>query len=190
MCKQEFLEQLRKGLSGLPQDEIEERLTFYSEMIEDRKEEGLSEEEAVASVGDAAEITGQILADSPVQPVARKNRRLKTWEIVLLVLGSPVWLSLLIAVAAVVFSLYVSLWAVILSLWAVFAAVTVFSVGIAALGIGFALNGNVPAGMVMIGEGFICAGVAIFLFFGCKAATKATLWLTKKLISKRGQHNA
>ena len=30
MSKQEFLAQLRKGLSGLPQDDIEERLTFYS----------------------------------------------------------------------------------------------------------------------------------------------------------------
>ena len=45
MRKQEFLAQLRKALSGLPQDEIEERLTFYGEMIDDRMEEGLSEEE-------------------------------------------------------------------------------------------------------------------------------------------------
>ena len=43
MNKQDFLVQLRKGLSGLPQDDIEERLTFYKEMIEDRMEEGFSE---------------------------------------------------------------------------------------------------------------------------------------------------
>lgn len=47
MNKQEFLVKLRKGLSGLPKEDIEERLTFYSEMIDDRMEEGLSEEEAV-----------------------------------------------------------------------------------------------------------------------------------------------
>lgn len=29
MSKQEFLAQLRKSLSGLPQEDIEERLTFY-----------------------------------------------------------------------------------------------------------------------------------------------------------------
>ena len=51
MRKQEFLVQLRKGLSGLPQDEIEERLTFYEEMLDDRIEEGLSEEQAVLAVG-------------------------------------------------------------------------------------------------------------------------------------------
>ena len=44
MNKQEFLAELRKGLSGLPQDDIEERLIFYDEMLEDRIEEGLSEE--------------------------------------------------------------------------------------------------------------------------------------------------
>ena len=59
MRKQEFLAKLRKGLSGLPQDDIEERLIFYSEMIEDRKEEGLSEEEAVAAIGSVDEIVAQ-----------------------------------------------------------------------------------------------------------------------------------
>ena len=52
MNKQAFLERLRKALSGLPPKEQEERITFYSEMIDDRMEEGLSEEEeAVASIG-------------------------------------------------------------------------------------------------------------------------------------------
>ena len=48
MGKDAFLAQLRKGLAGLPQKDIEERLTFYSEMIDDRMEEGLSEEEVIS----------------------------------------------------------------------------------------------------------------------------------------------
>ena len=36
MNKREFLARLRKGLSGLPQDDIDEHLAFYSEMLEDR----------------------------------------------------------------------------------------------------------------------------------------------------------
>ena len=38
-----FLDELRKGLSGLPEEDIQERLSFYSEMIDDGMEEGLSE---------------------------------------------------------------------------------------------------------------------------------------------------
>ena len=47
MNKEEFLSELRTKLSGLPQEDIEERISFYSEMIDDRMEDGISEEEAV-----------------------------------------------------------------------------------------------------------------------------------------------
>ena len=43
MTKLDFLMQLHSKLEKLPQDELEERLNFYSEMIDDRMEEGLSE---------------------------------------------------------------------------------------------------------------------------------------------------
>ena len=35
MKKTEFLLQLHDKLSGLPQDDVEERLAFYKEMIDD-----------------------------------------------------------------------------------------------------------------------------------------------------------
>ena len=50
MDKHTFLTDLRGALSGLPQDDIEERVGFYGEMIDDRMEEGMSEEEAQAYV--------------------------------------------------------------------------------------------------------------------------------------------
>ena len=118
MSKQAFLAKLRKGLSGLPQDDIEERLTFYSEMIDDRMEEGLSEEDAVSEIGSVDTIISQIVADTPLSKLIKEKtpkRRLGVWEIVLLVLGSPIWISLLIAAFAVILSLYISLWALIIS---------------------------------------------------------------------------
>ena len=51
MRKQEFLDLLRKKLAGLPREDVEERLAFYCEMIDDRTEECGSEEEAVAAIG-------------------------------------------------------------------------------------------------------------------------------------------
>lgn len=181
MSKQEFLEQLRKGLSGLPQSDAEERLTFYSEMIDDRIEEGISEEEAVLAVGTVDEIVAQIIADIPLAKQRIKSkRRLKAWEIVLLALGCPIWLSLGIAAIAVIASLYISLWAVIISLWAVFVLVTGCSFGSIASGVIFLCNQNVSTGIAMIGVGIICAGLCIFMFYGCRAATKGILILTKK----------
>lgn len=185
MNKQEFLVQLRKGLSGLPKDDIEERLTFYSEMIDDRMEEGLSEETAVREIGTVDELISQIIADIPLTKLVKEritpNKRLKAWEIVLLVLGSPIWLSILIAVFAVILSLYVSLWSVIIALWAVFVSLIGCVLGGIAGGIVFACCGNVLTGIAMIGASLVCAGLSVFMFYGCKAVTKGILILTKKL---------
>lgn len=184
MDKREFLGQLREGLSGLPPKDIEERLTFYSEMIEDGMEEGLSEAEAVAAVGSVQEIVAQVLADTPpVKAVkAEPKRQIKAWEIVLLVLGSPIWLSLGIAVFAVILSLYISLWAVVIALWAVFGALVGCAVGGVASGVGFVYSGNTLPGIAMLGAALVCAGFAIFMFLGCKAATKGALLLAKKMV--------
>lgn len=183
MTKLKFLLSLQDRLSGLPQDDVEEWLSFYSEMIEDRMEEGLSEEEAVAAVGSVDEIAAQIVSDvTASKDMPKGRRRLKAWGIVLLALGSPVWVSLLIAAVAVVLSLYISLWAVIVSLWAVFASLVACGFSFVVVGIAFALARYGLTGVAMIGAGIVCVGLSIFLFYGCKAATKGTILIAKKAV--------
>ena len=185
MHKQEFLDRLQAGLAGLPQADVEERLNFYHEMIADAMEEGLSEEEAVASIGSVGQIISQIVAEIPLGRLAKekiKSRRSKAWEIVLLVLGSPIWLSLLAAVAAVVLAIYISWWAVVVSAWAVFASVAASSIGGTAAGVLLLCQGNMAGGIVMLAGAIVCAGLAIFAFYGCKSLTGLTLKLTGKLI--------
>ncbi len=186
MNKQEFLDKLRARLSDLPQRDVEERLNFYSEMIDDRMEEGCSEEEAVLGVGSLEEIASQVIADIPLvtteKETIKTKRARKVWEILLLVLGSPIWLALLIAAFAVVLSLYVSLWSVLISLWAVFGSFVACAPAGVLAGIVFAFSGNGLTGVAMIGAAFICAGVSVFLFFGCRAATQGVLWLTKWMV--------
>ena len=185
MNKQDFIASLRASLSGLPKQDVEDRLNFYSEMIDDRIEEGLTEQEAVSAIGSVETVSSQIVADIPLSKIAKEKikpkRGLRAWEILLLALGSPIWLSLLIAAFAVVFSLYVSVWSVIVSLWAVFASLVACAAGGIIAGIIFIVVGNVLTGVCMIGTALVCAGLSIFSFFGCKAATKGLLWLTKKL---------
>lgn len=185
MNKQEFLSKLQNSLSGLPQDEIQERLAFYREMIEDRMEEGLTEEEAVLAVGSVEEIVSQIVADTPLTKIVKENikpkRRLTVWEIILLILGSPVWFSLLITVFAVAVSLYAVLWSGIISLWAGFVSLVACSFAGVIAGIVFMVTGNSISGIATIGAGIVCAGLSIFMFFGCKAITKGMLRLTKNM---------
>ncbi len=185
MNKQEFLTQLRKGLSGLPQGDIAERLAFYSEMIDDRMEEGLSEEDAVSEIGNVDEIISQTVADIPrsklVKEKIKPKRTLSAWEIVLLTLGCPIWLSLLIAAIAVIFSVYIMMWSAVVLLWSMEASLIAVSLeGIVSAAV-FVFKGNGLTGLAMLGVGIICAGLSVFLFFGCKAVTKGILLLTKKI---------
>ncbi len=184
MGKQEFLEQLRKSLSGLPQGDIEERVAFYDEMLEDRMEEGFSEAEAVEAAGSVEKIAMQTVAEIPLTKIAKERikpkRQLRVWEIVLIVLGSPVWLPLFFAVIAVLSAIYISLWAVIISLWSAFGGIVCGALGGLVEGIILACTGHGAGGVALIGAGIACAGLAIFAFFGCMAATKGIVMLTKK----------
>lgn len=187
MKRLEFLLQLRERLSCLPQDDMEERLTFYNEMIDDLLEEGLSEQEAVAQIGNVNEIASQILQDTPLSTLVKERikpkQRMKPWQIVLLAVGSPLWFSLLMAALAVGICLYTVLWVLVICLWAVFASVAACALGGMVGGGIFAATGNRLAGIATIGAALVCAGVSIFLFCGCKAATKGAARLTGKIIS-------
>ena len=78
--KEQFLAALRARITGLPKDDLERTLQYYSEMIDDRIEDGMTEFEAVADVGDPAELAEAIL-QKPVRqtavrvPKAPKERR-------------------------------------------------------------------------------------------------------------------
>ena len=60
MNKKDFFEKLRECLTGLPESDLEERISFYEEIIDDKMDEGLSEEEAVAELGSVEQIIAQI----------------------------------------------------------------------------------------------------------------------------------
>lgn len=185
MNKALFLEELKKRLSGLPKSDLDERLLFYSEMIDDRVEDGLPEEEAVAGIGSVDEIVEQIMAETPLSIIVRekvaKRRGLKVWEVILLVLGSPVWLPLLIAALAVCLSLYIVLWAVLVSLWAVDLSLAISAPAFLFSSAYELIKSNPTEGVFLLGAAFLCAGLAVLLFYGCRALTKGLLRLTKKI---------
>ena len=186
MTKLKFILALEKRLSSLPQRDIEQHLTFYSEMIEDRVEDGLSEEEAVTQIGSVEEIAVQILAEYPAnetKAVAEKQKRnLKKWEVGLLILGSPLWISLLIVVLAVAFSVIVSAWSVVISLWAVFVSMAACAVALPIGAVCYFCIGDTYPGIAAIGIGLVGLGLAILSFYACKELTKGMAALTAKTV--------
>ena len=184
MTKQEFLATLSRRLIGLPPADLEERLSFYDEMINDYMEEGLSEEEAVSANGSVEKIAEAIVAETPFYKLAKEKikskRKLSGWEIALIAIGSPIWVSLLVAAIAVLASLVASLWAVIVSFWAVFGAFVSGGIGAVVAGVMSLFGGEGFLGLVALGAGILLVGLSIFAFFGCQMATKGAARLMKK----------
>lgn len=186
MNKFEFLSVLRDRLSGLPKEDVEKSVDYYSEMIDDRIEEGLTEEEATAAVGSIENIVSQILMEISlpklVRAKAKPNRSFKVWEIVLLILGSPVWLPLLIAALITVLAVYIVIWSVIIVLYSVDITFAVSSIAGICGSLAYIPSGNFAQGALFFGAGLICAGVAILLLFGFNQITKGVLALSKKIL--------
>ncbi len=166
MTKSEFLQEVRDKLRGLSEADIERSLDFYREMIDDRMEDGMTEQEAVSAMGSADDVARDILMDTPLPKLvkaktAAKQRKWRAWEIVLLVLGAPVWVSLLIAAVAVLFAVYMAIWSVVIALWA-----TVVVLGASAIGllIPFAVQvaGGAPAvAFVFFGTSLMLAALCL-----------------------------
>ena len=200
MNKCEFLDALRNALIGLPDDDVQKSLDFYSEMIDDKVEDGFSEQEAVTQTGNIEDIAKQILMDTPITKLVKQKikpkRRISALEIVLLILGSPIWVSLLVALITVIFSVYIVLWSLIISLYAVSVSVAVCAIsGILVFPI-FAFIGTTVQGVFIIGCGLICAGLSILMIALSNLATKGILWLSRKMwfgikrcFIKRGDYN-
>ena len=188
MNKEGFISELEQKLSGLPAEDIEERISFYKEMIDDRIEDGMTEDDAVSEIGPVDSVVEQIMSEIPLSKLVKQKvkpkRKLKTWEIVLIAAGSPVWVPVLIAVFAVVLALYIVLWALVICVYA--AALSCAACAIASIPMAFIYgkDANVAGVLFSIGAGLLLAGLAILLFFASVAITKAVIRLTAKTILK------
>jgi uncharacterized membrane protein len=184
MNKAEFTQQLTNSLVGLSEEDMRRSVDYYTEMIDDRIEDGMSEEEAVSALGSIDEIRSKILEDVPIAKIVKEKitpkRAFNAGEIVLLVLGSPIWLPLLLSAIIICLTIYLVFWIVILSLYvAVFA---VFIGGIGGILATFFQSGNFISGLFYFGCGIALVGLSILLFFGFNQVTKGMIFISKKIV--------
>ena len=185
MKKQEFLSSLRSKLQGLPPSDIDERISFYSEMIDDRMDEGKSEEEAVAEIGSVDDVVMDIAKDTPLVKLVKEKmkpkRRIRAWEIVLIVLGFPLWFPLLITALVLIMVFWILVWVLVIVTYTVEIALSAASVAGIVACMAYFLNGEMN--YTAIGASIMCAGAAILFVFACIGATKGSIALTKAIIT-------
>lgn len=167
MKKSEFLRELQQYLDGSPAAEAKKSIEYYAEMIDERMEDGLSEEEAVAALGPAEAVAAQIRCEMP-------KEEKKVWNTVMLILGAPLWIPLLAAAGIVVLSFYLVLFVLEASLWIVFGSFGLAAlIGLAAAVLEF-MRGSSASGLVGIGLAFVLAAL-------CLAGIPFALWSARKL---------
>ena len=188
MTKADFLQLLERALSQLSEEERRANLEYYSELLDDMLEEGMTEAEATAKLGSPAAIAESILQEMPLSKLVSTRMKPKSgWTplaIILAVVGSPVWVPLLLAGVAVVAALFVSIWAlaavavvVVLALALAVIAVPVLTVRTAVL--------TLPLGLLLLGGGLVLLGLCVLgglmAVELCKLLAQLTVLLARKI---------
>ena len=185
MNRNEFMSQLTRRLGYLPYEEVKKTLAFYEEAIDDRMEDGASEEEAVAALGSIDDIVRETEQSLPLTVLMRekiktskKRTGSSTLWIILAICGSPIWLSIAVTIFAVILSVYVTIWSVIAALFAALAAVLVSGAAAAVASFLLPYPGFAPR-LMLCGMGLVIAGVAVLLFPATWRLTIQLIRLTK-----------
>lgn len=182
MTKREFTIYLRRKLRRFGDENAEDAVAYYDEIINEKMREGMSEYQAVASLGDpknvAAETASELVASNRVKNPSRG---------ITLIMGTLAFSPLLFPIALTALILYI----VFFSLWIAFSigfgAAAIFSIGtgIASL---FAIN-SVGGGLITLGVSLIISAVFALLCiivanYGQQFMNLITVKLVRKIRSK------
>ena len=184
MKKNEFLNELRKRLIGLPNTDIEDRLSFYSEAIDDRIDEGKNEEEAVADLGSIDEIVNEIAKDTPllklVKEKVKPKRSLRAWEIVLIIASFPLWFPLALTALILILVAYLLVWVFVIVSYALEGSFIGAALGGLVAFTAYLADGSFN--LLPLGASIMCLGAALLFVFACIGVTKITFQLSKKMV--------
>ena len=188
MNKQSYLEQIRRLLQRLPEEDRERSLAFYAESIDDRMEDGLSEEAAVASMESPEKAAEAILMDMPIPKLVKarvKERRMGAAEILLLALGFPLWFPLLLTVLILGLTAYLLVWALVLALGAAVLALGLSAAALLVAGVYSIIKAVISLGVLNFGAALVLTGLTVLLGFvlvwAGKLAVKLGKWMVRGL---------
>ncbi len=186
---QEFLIQLKERIKHLPQAEVLKALSYYSEMIEDRLEDGMDEEVAIKSLGKIDDIVASIEEEIPLSSIVKEKVEKQVKEKskmssdrklligVILLVTSPIWVTVAFVLLCVVFGVAVGLWGAYIGVIGAYLGCTLFlGLGSIASGLFNIITFDFFSGVAHIGLGLVGIGAFVLLL-------SPVVWLSKKWIN-------
>lgn len=175
MTKNQFIKQLAAELTRYGISDAANTIDYYDELIDDRLEAGETEAEIIASLATPAQIVAQLA--TPDKQVRQKKMApmLIILISILLVLGSPLWGTLLLTAIILVALGYFLIWLGPF-LGAIFAAAGILG-GSVSLVLSFfvGLQEGWIIAVMQLGISFVMVGVGLI-------CARATWYMTKYLI--------
>lgn len=145
MNKKEFLEYLKRKLRSFGEENAADAISYYDEIIDDKIKDGMTEEEAVASIGSLDSVAADTVADM----VANKKTRNT---------GNAAFVLIGICLTPVLFPLAIALFCVYVTVFAVWISLTA---GFGATAGGLIIGGFAAFAFTDVGTALITAGICL-----------------------------
>lgn len=172
MNRAKFIEVLRKELVSLKKAETDKFINYYEEIIDDYMENGLTEEEVVEKIGNPKTIAKNILNEQDTVELKVPSTNSKMINIILLILGFPLWGSLLFAGLMLILSGLIVVWCVPFTSGV--SAIAFFTAGLFSIvATPFMMADVLSVGVVQLGMGISSIGISFLL-------AMVTIYLSKK----------
>ena len=188
----QYLDELRRQLQGLPQEEIDSCVRYYEEYLADAGP--VQQEAALERLGSPAQTAAQLKADWAVRSMEAPEKDqprhgLKTlWVVLLALLAAPIGLPLAVAAFCVVMALALAALAVIVSLFAAFLALALAGLAVLVAGIAV-VPAHGPTGLLCIGAGLTLAAAGGLGVMGslvlARASVRGLIRMTDAIRRKR-----
>ena len=168
MSKADFLRLLERALMQLSEEERQKNLEYYSELLDDMMEEGMTEAEATAKLGSPNQIAQSILQEMPLGKLVSTRMKPRSG-----------WTPL-----AIVLAVFVSIWALGFAAVAVVIALAVAVVAAPIFAVRAAVM-TLPLGLMLLGAGLVLLGLCVLgglmAVELCKLLWQLTVWLAHKI---------
>ena len=184
MTEKEYLKELKSNLSALKRSDRNSLIEFYKEMIEDKIENGKTEQEAVLELEPAEVVAKRTLAEYGIdEEELNRQKKINGTTLALLIIGSPLWIPIAIAAFAIVLAVAISAIAVVISLLATCVGITLCAPVVFVMGIITAFS-DLGTGLIAIGSGLSAAALGILASTGFYKLSVYIVKKIKKIITK------
>jgi len=194
MTAADYLYDLRKRLKQLPQQEIDEALSYYEEYFSEAGPGG--EAELIDRLGSPAQVASTIISEYAMKDMSgqgetpKKSSSVKTmWIVIIAVLASPIAVPIAIALFTIVLSLLIAVFSVYLSL--LVAALAMVVAGIMTAGVGIMGLFTAPLeAIAILGVSLISLSLGLALGIGViklgQLTVKGITWIFAKILGRKG----